>query len=291
MVPTFLGIAAPKAGTTWLHELLAGHPQVRMPALRKEVHYFDLHFDRGQDWYERFFAGPDDAAPVAVGEITPHYLYDPAVPARVRSMPSVDRFVLILRNPVDRAFSHYRFRRRQDGTDETFEAFLEREPNAVEWGRYGAHLAPWLEEFGRDRFLVLVHERAVADVGATQAELAAHLGIDPARWPPGGGTDRVNESFAPRRGRLYAGAVRGARWLRRHDLDRVIGTAKRAGAVRALKRPAPGPADGETMAPATAARLWAELGPDVDRLAALTGLDLAVWREAATVPAGGTDGG
>ncbi len=278
MLPTFLGIGAPKAGTTWVHRLLESHPDICVPAHRKEVHYFDLHFDEGPAWYERFFPVPGAGwpAPKAMGEFTPHYLYDGVVPARVATVPTIERFILIVRDPVDRAFSHYRFRRRQDNTNLSFEEFLEAEPTALEWGFYGRHLAPWLDELARSRFLVLVYEDAVADPRKTQERLAAHVGVDAGRFPDDSGVMAANEAFVPRRRRAYAGAVRQARWLRHHDLDPVITLARRAGVLSVLKRPAP--TTHEDVAPEVRARLWDGYEADAARLEALTGVDLSCWR-------------
>ncbi|CAN5200506.1 sulfotransferase [soil metagenome] len=276
-LPTFLGIGAPKAGTTWLYQILASHPDVVMSEHRKEVHYFDLHFDRGLEWYERFFPPAALRGASAVGEFTPHYLYDPSVPARVRSVPSVDRFVLVVRNPVDRAFSHYRFRQRQDNQRTTFEEFVARDPNALRWGLYGRHLAPWLSEFDRDRFLVLVFERAVRDPDGTRRAIAHHLDLDPLRFPPEPAAP-ANEAFTPHRRRLYAAAVRQARWLRRHELDRLISMAKRAGVTKMVKRRSARSADAVLTAEQRA-RLWDHFQADVTLLEQLTGLDLELWCE------------
>jgi hypothetical protein len=276
MHPTFLGIGAPKAGTTWLYRVLESHPDVAVPRHRKEIHYFDHNFERGLQWYEAFFPNREAAA---VGEFTPHYLYDPAAPERVHSVPSIQRFLVILRNPVDRAFSHFRFRRGQDNTSESFEQFLDREPNALAWGHYGRHLAGWFEAFGPRPFLVLLFEDAVRDPDETRRRIAHHLALDPERFPTGVGTEAVNESVLPRRRGAYATAVRQARWLRRHDLDRVISLAKRSGVAAALKRPAAGdPAAGETVPLELRRRLWRSFEPDVAQLASLTGLDFEAWR-------------
>jgi hypothetical protein len=276
MVPTFLGIGAPKAGTTWLYQLLDSHPDITMSPHRKEIHYFDLHFERGRNWYEGFFPQPRGAAPAAVGEFTPHYLYEPLAPSRVRSIPDIRRFIAILRNPVDRAFSHYRFRQRQDSREETFEQFLARDPDAVQWGQYGSALQRWVDEFGPEPILTLVFEDAVRDAEATRHALARHLAVDPGRFPaelPGA----ANEGFVPRRGRLYGLAVRQARWLRRRELDRVITIAKRIRLPRVVKQPSAA-APAETVSAELRTRLWPEFEDEVRRLEQLTGIDLAAWR-------------
>lgn len=290
VLPTFLGIGAPKAGTTWLYQVLDSHPDVLMSQHRKEIHYFDLHFERGPGWYRGFFPA-GEMSPVAVGEFTTSYLYGRDVPARVRSVPTIDRFVLTVRNPVDRAFSHYRFRQRQDNRSESFEAFLAREPNAIAWGCYARHLAAWFEAFDSDRFLVLVFEQAVREPDRTRAAIAEHLGLDQGRFPDVA-DEPANESFAPRHRRLYGAAVRQARWVRRHDLDPLITAVKRAGLVGLLKRPeASGPP--VALSGDQRERLWERFADDVTSLEDLTGIDLAAWRPdgtSASPPPGASEG-
>ena len=58
-LPTFLGIGAPRAGTTWLNTLLSSHPDVYMPTRREEVRFFDRDYDFGLGWYESFFPPPE----------------------------------------------------------------------------------------------------------------------------------------------------------------------------------------------------------------------------------------
>ncbi len=273
MLPTFAGIGAPRSGTTWLSALLAAHPQVAMPRHRKELHYLDRHHARGLDWYRSRFPPPGDHPPVAVGEFTTHYLYDPQVPVRARDVPGLERFVLLVRNPVDRAWSHYRFRCRQDRFAGSFEAFLAVEPRALVLGRYAEHLAAWTAELEAGQLLVLVFEQAVAHPPAATAALGRHLGVDPAGFPAA--LAPVNESFRPQRSWLYAAAVGRARWLRDHDLDGVVSAARRLGLGRAVSARAPEPP--ERLDAALRARLWEGFAPDVERLGALTGLDLSGW--------------
>ena len=104
MLPTFIGIGAQRAGTTWAYNCLAEHPQVFMTR-KKEQHFFYVNYSRGLDWYAAQFAGAGSA--VARGEITPDYLYHPEALANIaRDLPDARLFV-ILRNPIDRAVSAY----------------------------------------------------------------------------------------------------------------------------------------------------------------------------------------
>ena len=102
MLPNFLCIGAQRAGTTWLYDLLASHPEVYVPSRRKEVHYFDWYYDRGLSWYTRFFPPQGEVARYrAVGEVTPDYLYDSTCPKHIsETLPSV-KLIAILCNPVD----------------------------------------------------------------------------------------------------------------------------------------------------------------------------------------------
>lgn len=282
MLPTFLGIGVPKAGTTWICDILRTHPEVVM-AGRKEMHYFDRNFDKGINWYERFFTGPQGPEVSAIGEFTTHYLFDPAVPRRIRSVPSVERFILIVRNPVNRAVSHYRFRQQVDDYRGSFEEFLVSYPHALEWGRYATHLRPWLEEFGLGQFLILVHEDVVCDLEDTKRRLAEWLGVDPTRFPACAARAASNASFRPRHRRAYAVATRQAQFLRRHDLDWMLELGRRMGVKRFLSRRSRRASQGG-ISPNMRERLWSEFESEIDELEGMCRLDLGCWRRAVPPP-------
>lgn len=108
-LPDFLGLGVQKGGTTSLHRLLEHHPGVFLPPV-KEVHYFSLHFSRGESWYSDQFssASPQQRC----GEITPYYLVHPEVPQRVHGLLPQARLIVLLRDPTDRALSQYFHSRR-----------------------------------------------------------------------------------------------------------------------------------------------------------------------------------
>ncbi len=103
--PTFLLIGAAKAGTTTVSDILREHPQVCGPRNgSKEVHYFDERYEtHSPEWYFSQFS-----ANIAVGEFTPSYLYLTECRDRIHdTLGDNIRFIVALRNPVDRAFAHY----------------------------------------------------------------------------------------------------------------------------------------------------------------------------------------
>ena len=107
-LPNFIIIGGQKCGTTSLYRLLVQHPQVEGGAL-KEIHYFDNRFDKGIDWYRRQFPEPRwmNGHKTITGEATPAYLFLPYIPERVKEAAPEVRLIAILRNPVNRAYSHY----------------------------------------------------------------------------------------------------------------------------------------------------------------------------------------
>ncbi len=112
--PDFIIIGAQKSGTTSLYHYLCQHPQIR-PASKKQVHFFDggilpgeNNFKKGLHWYAQHFSDPVESQGRCItGEATPLYLYDPRVPRRMHSVLPEVKLIAILRNPVERAISHF----------------------------------------------------------------------------------------------------------------------------------------------------------------------------------------
>jgi hypothetical protein len=274
----FVGIGAQKCASTWLHRILAAHPDVVVPAI-KEVDFFSYRYDHGYQWYERCFDARRPAR--ARGEISPSYFSEPAVPERVaRCLPRA-RILLSLRDPVERALSNHRHEVRVGhltGPDLSFEAGLRNNPMYVEQGRYATHLRNWLRHFDRDRILVLLMEDIEAGPAAVCAQVYRFLGID-ARFVPPGLDSRYNPSFATRWSPLTTmkdavyGATRlpGLRWL--WEL------AARGG-LRSLYRDVnvvPSSAVIPPPAAQTLQQLRAQFAPEVRELETMIGRSLATW--------------
>lgn len=200
-LPAFLILGTQKGGTTSLHEHLAEHPRVS-PPVTKEVHYFDHAHHRGSEWYRAHFrppARPDEIS----GESTPYYLFHPLVPELVaRDLPD-GKLIVILRNPIDRAFSHHNHERALGFEELQFEQAIAREPDRLEGeeerllgdpryrsfphqhhsylarGRYATQLERWFRHMDRDRFLVLSSEDLFEDPPAAVAETQRFLGLEP----------------------------------------------------------------------------------------------------------------
>lgn len=127
IVPDFFVVGAQKAGTTALHDWLVQQPDVCLPSI-KETHYFshDARFQQGPDWYARQF--PDNRpAGILFGEVDPEYLFYDQAPIRIRAVNPAPKFVFLLRQPLERAYSHYLMSVRRGYEDLSFEQALRAE--------------------------------------------------------------------------------------------------------------------------------------------------------------------
>ena len=127
-LPEFLLVGAQKSGTTVLYDLIKQHPKV----VKKvgEVHFFDLNFFRGIEWYKKRFPKRPHAEDI-VGDHSPYYLFHPLVPKRVHAISPKMKIIMILRNPVERCYSHYWHNRGKKLESLTFENALEAEPKRL----------------------------------------------------------------------------------------------------------------------------------------------------------------
>jgi hypothetical protein len=274
-LPTFLGIGVPRAGTTWLHAVLESHPEVYVPRRRKELHFFNRYYDCGLSWYEQFFPPDSEASRYrAIGEITPHYFYGSACPERIAKLP-VEKLLLTLRNPIDRAWSYYAFRVQAGRFWGTFEDFLQEEPEpVVEQGYYSRYLENYLRFFDRGQILILIYESAFKNVAQTQRAIAEFLNISPGKFSPSVSERVINQSYLPRARRAFAVAVWVCRVLRQSDMDWVVNTAKRMGLRWPLGRAGQAP----PMKPETRAELTRMYVGEIDKLEQFLGVSLDVWR-------------
>jgi hypothetical protein len=277
-LPNFLVIGAQRAGTTLLHQVLEAHPEVYVPYRRKEVHYFDRYFDRGIRWYEKFFPSSARATQYrAIGEVTPDYLYNGSVPLRIHQTLSDCRFVVSLRNPVDRAYSWYLFLVRRVAERRTPEQFFKQSEEALIRGLYSKQLNRYFDFFPRSSFLVLIFEELVQYPGTNLERLAGFLNLSHA-WPNPATLlrDRVNASDVPRFRVAFKRAQRLGAVFTRHDLDWVVRLARRTGIPSLLGMGSPGP----SLPVST--RLWLEdyYQEEMARLENLLRRDLDVWHRA-----------
>lgn len=177
-LPNFVIIGAAKSGTTTLYEYLLRHPDVMMPEL-KEPEFFSRNevYSRGMDWYGSLFTTANPAQ--LCGEASTTYSRWPhtadAASRLARKLPEV-KLIYLMRNPVERAYSHYAHHMRL-GITCTFEEALERSNEYVDCGLYMMQISRYLRYFGQDRFLFLFTDDLKNDPAGTLQTMQSFLGL------------------------------------------------------------------------------------------------------------------
>ena len=177
-LPNFMCIGAAKSGTTSLYDILRQHSDVYVPAF-KEPHFFDIpdNYIKGLEWYSKEYYNKVKNEK-CIGDFTPTYFFDKEVPKRIRSDIGRDiKFIIILRNPVDRAYSHYLHMKRDRHELLSFKDALsyERERlnevnneknylskirfSYVQQGLYAEMLNEYFKYFSKENFLILNFEQ------------------------------------------------------------------------------------------------------------------------------------
>jgi Sulfotransferase family len=203
-LPDFLIVGAPKSGTTSLYRYLSAHPELYLSPV-KEPRYFafpdtpprfvgpgsgdlnrEIIWRRGE--YERLFAGREPHQRMA-GEASATYLWAPGTAERIASAIPDVRIVAILRQPADRAFSHFCHNRRLHREPlARFEDALAAEPERrrrgwsfnllyTDRGRYGTQLTEYHRALDPAQVLVLLYDDLVSDASRTTKRVCAHLGV------------------------------------------------------------------------------------------------------------------
>jgi hypothetical protein len=220
-LPDFVILGTARGGTSSLYRWLITHPDVS-PASKKELHFFDVNYGRGMRWYRAQF--PLRRRGKITGEATPYMLFHPLAPERAaRDLPVETKFIVLLREPTQRAISHYWFWRQwfkeslEPSSTETLEEAIEREPARMasaaprvlqgerslehEWfsyasrGAYAEQLQRWFDAVGRDRVLVLESEKLYTDP-TTSERVLEWLGLAPNEkpYPVVNGAARLEEA-------------------------------------------------------------------------------------------------
>lgn len=195
-LPTFVIGGAPKAGTTALWAWLSAHPQVWMSPI-KEPHFLtrdanhpapgvkiigapraDTHA-RGIAWYESLFAGGEDCP--ARGEASTHYLGALDGPELMnRHVPEL-KVIFVLRDPVDRAYSHYWHNRKRGHDLPEFAEVLADDPRLrylVYMSRYRQHVGRYRSALGAERVHLVLYDDMRTDPGGVFADICRYIGVD-----------------------------------------------------------------------------------------------------------------
>ncbi len=199
-LPHLIIIGAQKSGTSSLFNYLAQHPQLH-PSCRKEIHYFDRYFSLGLDWYKAHFPQHDAMQQNDLAyEASPNYLCDPYAPQRIFELLPSARLIALLRNPTERAISHY-FHEKRHGREtlSIMQTLAEEEQRIAAHnnsnntnpfrrcyklrGRYHEQLQRFLTLFPQQQLLVINSNDLFSDPAAVLHKTFRFLGVDDSFHP------------------------------------------------------------------------------------------------------------
>jgi len=196
--PNCFIIGAAKCGTTSLYHYLMQHPNIH-PSLSKEPRYFDKYYYRGLSWYRTHYPSSlskwvitkIQKKPFVVVDATPRYIDHPHTPYRIKQTVPSAKFVVLLRNPIDRAYSHWNMRSGKRKEPLSFSEAVSKESERIgndlekmkndetyyssnyfqnaylQRGIYVDKLKHWMSIFPRKQFLIIQSEKLFHD---TQSE-------------------------------------------------------------------------------------------------------------------------
>ncbi len=247
-LPDFIIVGTQRGGTSSLYSYLSQHPQIQR-ASRKEIHFFDRFYPQGEAWYRRQF--PYSGGGKISGEATPFYLAHPHAAARIRQMAPHARLIALLRNPVERAISHYYLNIKHGFETLPIEEAMEQEEERLagemeqmladeryysmkyRWlsykqrGVYVDQIRGFHQHFDLAQLLILRSEDLFVDTAGVLKQVFSFLDVDPVWAPPsladknpGHSKDQVpdavwqslREYFRPHNQRLYEYLGRDFQW-------------------------------------------------------------------------------
>lgn len=204
----FIGIGAPKSGSTWLAKILEEHPKVLFSSekTRKEIFFFNsrdvlgddragklYYYNRGVDWYLNQF--PEAKANYIRGEFSPVYMSDPLAYKRIQQYFPDVKIIATLRNPVDVIYSlhWYFYNGAIHNTPKDFSETLKK-GLFINMGFYYRHLRKYYDTFPHENIHIILFEDIKRDPAHVARNLYKFLGIDSDFIPPSINR-RINEAF------------------------------------------------------------------------------------------------
>ncbi len=186
MLPNFIGIGAPKCGTTWLFKLLSQHPEIFIPSAKELQFFADYNLNASIEEYESYFEEVNLNKYKAIGEISTNYLDSVYAPARAKEkIPGVKIFVCF-RNPVDQVYSMYWHSLRQNfhvwqnkRIPSSFEEAIQTyERSLLKPALYYTNIQHWLDYFDASQLKIIFFDDIIDNPRSVAAELFKFLDVN-----------------------------------------------------------------------------------------------------------------
>lgn len=236
MLPNFLCIGAAKSGTSWLHVCLEEHPDICIPVRMKETNFFAENYEKGFSWYESLF--DHYCGETAVGEVSPNYMARPVAAKRIYLWNPDVRLICLLRNPIERAYSHYCMRLRAGTASEDLDSEIMPGSFYVNYGLYFRQISLFLEFFSKTQVGIFLYDDLKQDPRRFLSEIYSFLDVNASFEPRVLYRAYGARKNPPRFKRLYKMLVRATEFtlLNFSSAKKAIENARRCGYFNIIHR-------------------------------------------------------
>jgi hypothetical protein len=280
VLPNTFILGAAKCGTTSLWAYLEQHPEIKFSRRKEPAIFIHADYRERLEWYESLFR----PAPIR-GEASVWYTMDPVfrhVPERIHSLIPEPNLIYMVRDPVERAISHYveTVAQREENRP-VATALLDPDPNRNQYlaaSRYATQLRRYLDCFDAPKLLVLEQSDLRDHAAQTLKQVFGFLGVDP-EFAPSSVDVEVRRSDQRRKLRGIGASIRDSRPgdAAVHWLFRRLPPATAARITGAIKRPLSAPVTRPEIPEPIRTQLQEELAPEANWLRAYTGQSFDTW--------------
>jgi len=267
-------VAGPmKTATTWIHEYLESRGDICLPSGTKETFYFDRNFEQGFDWYKDHFNNCADKPKI---EVAPSYFHCENVPQRIKEKLGTTHIVFILRDPIERTFSHYLHMLRYGKTTDNLKKAIQAHPEILNASKYHAVINAWKSVFGAENISILYFENLLKDQERFTHELCLTLSLEYVE-PVSIEGESVNSRQKCLHPALAFVVRKLADQLRKRRLYSIVNFLKATGLKSLIFGGKPDKLP--KLSEEEAAWLYSELVEDIEKFIVNANFDINLWRE------------
>jgi len=280
-------IGPPKTATTWIYRCLKEHPEIAAPS-KDSVHFFDMFYERDTDWYMQHFS------PVLPNQKlfdpTPSYIWSSKAPSNIHRHNPEARIMFTLRNPIDRAFSHFWHLKKQGATNLDFDKILYGYDYFSTWlepGLLGDAIERYLALFPKEQLHWILYQDIENSPHAVFRGIAEFCNVD-ANFIPSDLQKKINVA-GPKHTLMGRLSQSVGRRLSSSSLDIL---SKAGDVFREIDKKPDSTVPGSLaywtslkkeylrgIDPELRVKLWRICEPEIRRMEDLLNLDLSAWRK------------
>ena len=274
--PTFIFIGPGRSATTWIYSALKMHPEIGLAKSTKETSYFTSEFWRGEEWYLNHFCAHENK--ISIGEVCNEYIYNPLVAHRIKeALPEV-KLIAVLRNPLERIWSVYHYRKRRGGVYSNITHAIGKDHDLLANNYYWDLLRPYYECFNSDQIKIFFYDDLVEDSGLFLDKIFVELGVE--KLERGSVKQgKINKTESLRFSFFGKIASYVADRLREADLLGTLLYLKESRLVKFFLYGKGATKDTEKFPLELQKEIIDALAKDIEKLSKLTGRDLQSWLE------------